>query len=656
MMEMKRILCIALLFCGWSCTSDLQDDIAVTVAVDREIFSAPDVVGSEVCVKLDRETADALSFGRTRSGELSTGNAGIDGLLSRYKVLAMERVFTPDHCEARMREAGLDLWYRIVIDEDMSNNADLALDLKACAGVDFVEPVRRVRRVGNSAVRYATQEELDAIFARSGATRSDASSTTAFNDPYYSEQWMLKNDGTVYSDAKIGADINVEEAWTMCHGNPDVIVAVVDDGVQYDHPDLAANIWEGIGRNFVKATSADGDMNIVGGDHGTHVAGTIAAVSNNNIGISGIAGGNGTPNSGVKIMVCQIMKGNSSATDIQVSNAIKFAANNGAVICQNSWGYDYSMVSNELQFSSRASYVREAIDYFVQYAGMSPDGKTQQGPVAGGVVLFAAGNDGADQSEYPAAYGKCLSVAAMSCSYRMAYYSTYNSTVDLTAPGGGGWDRKTEQAMWRVFKGLNLSTLPTSTANGNRDSDGYVVDYVYTTGYGWMEGTSMACPHASGVAALIASYCGGPGFTNENLKTILLESGRDISSYQSSTVYNGKIGKLVDAGAALKLGKASEEENPEEPVPPQVDFYPNPCTSRLNILFSRTSIYTPIGSGRIIMRDATGVRMLNKEVKFEYGKPVFLDVHNLAAGEYMLEVKYAYGKSVLSSTQRIIKK
>lgn len=394
-----------------------------------------------------------------------------------------------------------------------------------------------------------------------------APSNYPFNDPLFGGQWPLYNDGTINANAQAGADINVLPAWEKTAGRSDVIVAVVDEGVEYTHPDLAGNMWSGIGKNFC---DRDNDDITWGEGHGTHVAGTIAAVSNNGIGISGIAGGTGGGN-GAKIMSCEIFHptdGHYDANSNATADAIKYAADNGAVICQNSWGYAAGALSYD-QWSSADRATKEAIDYFIRYAGMSPDGETQTGPMAGGVVIFAAGNEYSRLASYPAAYDACISVASISCTYEAAWYTNYGSTVDICAPGGG--DEANFVNLISYDEGYNLSTIPTNLQNGdsfvytyaNGETETKTIDYVSSTvGYGYMMGTSMACPHVSGVAALIVSQFGAPGFTNEQLKEKLFSTARDIDSYQG-TIYNswdrgtyaGKIGKLVDAGAVLDSGE-----------------------------------------------------------------------------------------------------
>lgn len=541
------VLCLALLA---GCQKDPDTESTPARDTDR--------VEGVIRMKLDRETAEALNVIRTRSGRVLTGNISFDELCERYNVTGMERLFADNGCAERTRKAGLDLWYIIRFEGSAEQVAE---DFGEIAGVNHVEIPRRITKVGGMSRKSGTP------WRKLMALPKAAPSNYPFNDPLFGGQWPLYNDGTINANAQAGADINVLPAWEKTAGRSDVIVAVVDEGVEYTHPDLAGNMWSGIGKNFC---DRDNDDITWGEGHGTHVAGTIAAVSNNGIGISGIAGGTGGGN-GAKIMSCEIFHptdGHYDANSNATADAIKYAADNGAVICQNSWGYAAGALSYD-QWSSADRATKEAIDYFIRYAGMSPDGETQTGPMAGGVVIFAAGNEYSRLASYPAAYDACISVASISCTYEAAWYTNYGSTVDICAPGGG--DEANFVNLISYDEGYNLSTIPTNLQNGdsfvytyaNGETETKTIDYVSSTvGYGYMMGTSMACPHVSGVAALIVSQFGAPGFTNEQLKEKLFSTARDIDSYQG-TIYNswdrgtyaGKIGKLVDAGAVLDSGE-----------------------------------------------------------------------------------------------------
>lgn len=627
------VLCLALLA---GCQKDPDTESTPARDTDR--------VEGVIRMKLDRETAEALNVTRTRSGRVLTGNISFDELCERYDVTGMERLFADNGCAERTRKAGLDLWYIIRFEGSAEQVAE---DFGEIAGVNHVEIPRRITKVGGMSRKSGTP------WRKLMALPKAAPSNYPFNDPLFAEQWPLYNDGSVYPEAVAGADINIIPAWTKTAGRSDVIVAVVDEGVEYTHPDLAGNMWSGIGKNFC---DRDNDDITWGEGHGTHVAGTIAAVSNNGIGISGIAGGTGGGN-GAKIMSCEIFHptdGRYDANSNATADAIKYAADNGAVICQNSWGYEAGTMSLN-QWINQDLAVKEAIDYFIRYAGMSPDGETQTGPMAGGIVLFAAGNEYSRLASYPAAYEPCISVAAISCAYEAAWYTNYGSTIDICAPGGGEAANFVNNIGYD--EGCNLSTLPTNLKNGDRftytdyfgNKKTTTIDYVSTTvGYGYMHGTSMACPHVSGVAALIVSQFGAPGFTNEQLKEKLFSTARDIDSYQGqvydgSGTYAGKISKLVDAGAALDSGEVPpvSDQPTITPATGQNDTFTLGASER------KTLQYTLAGYTEWRLDDPSG-----KIAKSIDGNVVTLtiDASQYAAGSYTAELLAMNGTKTAKRT------
>jgi len=279
------------------------------------------------------------------------------------------------------------------------------------------------------------------------------------------------------------------------------------------------------GYNFVEA------KDVVGGTiqpdnegHGTHVAGTVAARNNNGKGVAGVAGGNGTPDSGVRLMSCQIFRGKDEQGD--AAAAIKYAADNGAVICQNSWGY-----SSTSGVTAMPKLLKEAVDYFIKMAGCDENGQQRaNSPMKGGVVVFAAGNENKEFAAYPACYPPAVSVSAMAWNFAKASFSNYARWITIMAPGG-------DQDTFGTEGGI-LSTVPKSKA---------------PSGYAYFQGTSMACPHVSGIAALIASYFGRQGFTNEELKSRLITAYRPFNIDELNPAYKGKLGKwYIDAEAAFE--------------------------------------------------------------------------------------------------------
>lgn len=371
--------------------------------------------------------------------------------------------------EERMRKHDLHLWYDVEFDEKASLTK-AGEELSIIDGVEIVE--------------YVPSPEI-------------FSNERIFNDPDLKKQWHYINEGNPLTGLIAGCDINVGPAWERgVVGKDNVIVAVVDGGVDVEHEDLKSNMWQGIGPdgniingyNFVRDS-----YTIYPEDHGTHVAGTIAAVNNNGIGVSGVAGGNAAEGiGGVRIMACQIMDGDSVGDE---AAALVWAADNGAVIAQNSWGY----LQEGNPMKDTPKYIKSAIDYFNEFAGCDADGNQRpDSPMKGGVAIFSAGNE-ASSVGYPGSYEGCIAVSATGGEFKLSSYSNYGDWIDITAPGGEARDNQ------------------------------YILSTVARNNYGSMQGTSMSCPHVSGVAALIVSEFGGPGFTREELIERLLKTATDIS-------------------------------------------------------------------------------------------------------------------------------
>lgn len=444
---------------------------------------------------------------------------------------SMEPLFPIDpRFEKRMRREGLDLWYIVRFDKQQDLRAAMQT-LLAAPEVEYTEPVYQLslpdaKPVGVSDARPAGDP------------------AAPFNDPLLPDQWHYNNTGK-FSRSVAGADIGLFEAWKKETGKPNVIVAITDGGIDTSHPDLKDNLYINQKElNGQKGVDDDGNgfiddiygFNFIHNDgkiypdnvsHGTHVAGTVAARNNNGIGVGGVAGGDGTKDSGVRLMSAQIFGGKNENGNS--TRALVYSANNGAVISQNSWGYPY-----EAQVKTLPQSLKAAIDYFIKYAGCDNDGKQlPNSPMKGGVVIFASGNDGREYYSLPGAYDPVIAVSSMAPDWKGAWYTNRGTWVDITAPGGDQY----------FAQGEVLSTLAKEITGQD---------------YGYMQGTSMACPHVSGVAALIVSHFGKQGFTNKECEQRLLGALKP-QNIDALTGFKGRMGRgYVDASAifAENKGKA----------------------------------------------------------------------------------------------------
>jgi parallel beta-helix repeat protein len=289
------------------------------------------------------------------------------------------------------------------------------------------------------------------------------------NDPYFDIQWALNQSND--------CDIDAPDAWNISTGSSDIVIAVIDTGVDWEHEDLADNIWvntaETVNGEDTDANSYIDDIigwDFYNGDnnprddhgHGTHCAGIIGAVGNNSTGISGVCWN-------ISIMPLKALSSYGSGNADDLSEAIYYATNNGANIISMSWGGYYESLT-----------IKSAIEY--AYSNNV-------------VLVAAAGNDNINSNTYPAAYDQVISVAATDKSHAKAYFSNWGSWIDIAAPGVDIW-----------------STLPYNE-------------------YENYSGTSMSCPFVAGIAGLILSK--NSSLSNIQIKNILKTSANLINPMTS---------------------------------------------------------------------------------------------------------------------------
>ena len=460
-------------------------------------------------------------------------------------------IFEPVFSNTTSDEAkrhNLHLWYMVRFDENIS--AKEAAELLASA-----PEIRKVQY-------NHTIEQVEAqIYPYEGAMTKSTGTPAQLNDPLFPEQWSLSNDGTIATNAVAGADIAVKDAWSLCAGSSDIVVAIIDSGISYLHEDLSNSMWvnqaekdgqmgvdddgngfvdDRYGYNFIRKSGNITSTEIGEGapGHGTHVAEIIGATSNNGKGISGIAGGTGNGD-GVKLMSCQIFQGSTNPSVSTIAAALTYAADNGACIASCSFGSpagkSYYYESDNL-YKAEAGVEYDAIQYFIDPANANCDA------VEGNIIVFSTGNSGKNMAGYPGALKDVIGVSAFGPDLLPTAFTNYGPGTNISAPGGDYYVDGVPS-----MPAMILSTVPNGLQGTYTHED--------SKQYGYMQGTSQACPHVSGVAALGMSYALklGKKFSRDEFVSMLLSSTNDMNSRLTGTKHTKEVSGSTYVDCTLNL-------------------------------------------------------------------------------------------------------
>ncbi|MBQ2965855.1 MAG: S8 family serine peptidase [Bacteroidales bacterium] len=521
----KGIVVLAAVMLVSGCLQDEHvpavDEVSRTLLQTKAVNTSEYAQEGNLLLLLDERLASMLSDGASQDD--------FDQACRELGVTHVEKVFKMTD-DALAKSHRLHRWYKVSFPESkpLEKAAGRFAVLSSVNGIQYNTHLRR--------------HDVGPVHSWEPFTRGYGEFDLPFNDPMLSDQWHYINnaDLSVCSTVREGADVGVRNAWKLTAGDPRVIVAICDEGVKYVHPDLAPNMWvnedeipgNGIdddnngyiddvhGYNFLNPSDldkADGLLDITWakeGDngHGTHVAGTVAAVNNNGIGVCGVAGGTGNGD-GVRLMSCQLFSGSTTATVEARARSYKYAADNGASVLQCSFGVEAGMYDSDEEYEKIYSIERDALQYFMN--------KPNCDAVGGNFVIYASGNDAKPLAGYPAAYHKYISVSAIGPDFLPTTYTNYGPGCNISAPGG---DLSLNQ-LSTGYRAQILSTVPDELKS-------------FDSAYGYMQGTSMACPHVSGVVALGLSYALklGKTYDYDEFLGMIYSSVNDLEYFMETSI------------------------------------------------------------------------------------------------------------------------
>lgn len=357
------------------------------------------------------------------------------------------------------------------------------------------------------------------------------------NDTYFPYQITCHNTGQTLPNGHFGsadADIDAPEAWEITKGSPNVVVAVFDEGVTSNHPDLPNSRQIRLnGSNFgsgnVNDPSPTGDSN-----HGNACAGVIAATMDNNEGIAGIA-----PN-------CKIMplRWDGASSDTEMADGIYFAVNNGANIISCSWGYINPYYTSDVIYNAINTAIAQNV-----------------------IVIFAAGNNGYVAFPANADIANLITVGASDRYDMKAYYSAVSPQIDLVAPSHRAYSSQISGETFEMYSidipgpsGYNPIPYEMDALVPGTTNPSFGTNYLAYTGC--FGGTSHSCPVVAGVVALMLSV--NPDLNPAEVFEILKKTSDKVGGY---TYSNGKCNEMgygrVNAYAAVQMATVGHIEGPQ---------------------------------------------------------------------------------------------
>jgi len=487
----------------------------------------------------------------------------------KYHVYSFKKVFS------NSENTKLDKIYILKVPKN-SNILSIVNDYESLSEVVYAEP--------NYILKLGLEPKSLPVYI----SRSIYELRSYFNtdDPYFYKQWSLENTGQ--REGTPDADIDAPEAWGIETGSKDTVIAIIDTGVDYNHPDLADNIW--INKKEIPINGIDDDGNgfvddVRGWDfvdndnvpiddfgHGTHCAGIVAAVGNNSIGISGVCWN-------CKIMPIKTLNFFGQAIFINIALSIRYAADNGANVVSMSFGG---------RRSSRL--IKDAIEYAYDKDV---------------VLTAAAGNSNTFSHHYPAAYDSVIAVAGTNNKDRWLNIgnffnkagSNYGPWVDVAAPGG------------EIY-----STMPTYLVTMNLGG--------YKKNYDYLSGTSMSAPHVAGLAALILSK--KPYLSNEEVRSIIR---KNVDSYYS--IYYLGTGR-INAFKALN----------EHILSPEIPNAPlGPIHGKIGEIYTYSTKTIDPNRNQLYYMWDWGEEKSNWIGPFESGEKIYSNHTWTKSGSYKIKVK-----------------